>query len=238
MKIKVFLAITLVALLFASLTAGTYEQYGLEPVAIVVDDHSHETFERTRDILGALGARGLCLFPPDAIIGYVPIDFTQADMSGLAVDVIRTADKLSGKFLGQVEEEKIARISERLKDIARGASPFDILLEGMGAFPKWDYVKVIWVGLGEGSDKVKDLAKKTEEIMSEEGFEKETREFSPHLTLGRVRSAKKKKQLKEMSDSVKVDPASSHISRIVLFKSELSPQGARYTELAAVELAG
>ena len=116
MKIKVFLAITLVALLFASLTAGTYEQYGLEPVAIVVDDHSHETFERTRDILGALGARGLCLFPPDAIIGYVPIDFTQADMSGLAVDVIRTADKLSGKFLGQVEKEAIAAFLNREGD--------------------------------------------------------------------------------------------------------------------------
>ena len=188
---------------------------------------------------------------PQKIRCFIALDLSDETRSELdrIIGVLQEADAnvkwvkptsihLTLKFLGQVEEEKIARISERLKDIARGASPFDILLEGMGAFPKWDYVKVIWVGLGEGSDKVKDLAKKTEEIMSEEGFEKETREFSPHLTLGRVRSAKKKKQLKEMSDSVKVDPASSHISRIVLFKSELSPQGARYTELASVEFAG
>ena len=188
---------------------------------------------------------------PQKIRCFIALDLSDETRSELdrIIGVLQEADAnvkwvkptsihLTLKFLGQVEEEKIARISERLKDIARGASPFDILLEGMGAFPKWDYVKVIWVGLGEGSDKVKDLAKKAEEIMSEEGFEKETREFSPHLTLGRVRSAKKKKQLKEMSDSVKVDPASSHISRIVLFKSELSPQGARYTELASVEFAG
>ncbi len=119
MRNKVFLAIILVAILFVPLTAGTYEQYGLEPVAIVVDDHNQETFERTRDILGALGARGLCLFPPDAIFGYVPIGFTRADMSGLAVDVIRTADKLSGKSLGQVEKEAISAFLNREGDQPR-----------------------------------------------------------------------------------------------------------------------
>ncbi len=94
MKNKVFLAITLVAILYASLSAGTYERYGLEPAAIVIDDHNHETFERVRVILNALDAKGLCLFPPDAIFGYVPISFTRADMLGLPVDVIRSADEL------------------------------------------------------------------------------------------------------------------------------------------------
>ena len=113
MKNKVFLAITLVAILYASLSAGTYERYGLEPAAIVIDDHNHETFERVRVILNALDAKGLCLFPPDAIFGYVPISFTRADMLGLPVDVIRSADELRRMSLGPVESKVLTALLKR-----------------------------------------------------------------------------------------------------------------------------
>ena len=119
MKIKVFLALILVAILCAPLSAVTFEQYGLEAVAIVIDDHNHETFERVREILKALGAKGLCLFPPDAIFGYVPIAFTRADMRGLPVDVIRSADGLYGTSLGQVEREVITALLNREGDRPR-----------------------------------------------------------------------------------------------------------------------
>jgi 2'-5' RNA ligase len=145
---------------------------------------------------------------------------------------------LTLKFLGYMEEDKVVRISEKLKDIALGVAPFDVVLEGIGVFPKWDYVKVIWVGLGEGADKVKELALKTEEAMQAESFEKEKREYSPHLTLGRIRSAKNKNELKKQAETVKVEPVLNHISKILLFKSELSSQGAVYTPLATAELEG
>ncbi|MFH1552271.1 MAG: RNA 2',3'-cyclic phosphodiesterase [Candidatus Omnitrophota bacterium] len=145
---------------------------------------------------------------------------------------------LTLKFLGYVPEERIAGIAERLKKIASGAAPFEIVLGGIGVFPAWDYVKVLWVGAAEGADKAKDLAAQVEEAMAEEGFEKEARSFSPHFTLGRVRKAKNKDELKRLADSIKVEPASSHISRIVLFKSVLSPKGAEYTPLATANLAG
>ncbi|MGB2601143.1 MAG: RNA 2',3'-cyclic phosphodiesterase [Candidatus Omnitrophota bacterium] len=145
---------------------------------------------------------------------------------------------LTLKFLGYVEEDKVVRISEKLKDIVLGVAPFNVVLEGIGVFPKWDYVKVIWVGLGEGADKVKELSLKAEEAMQAEGFEKEKREYSPHLTLGRIRSAKNKNELKKQAETVKVEPVSNHISKIILFKSELSSQGAVYTALATAELEG
>ncbi len=143
---------------------------------------------------------------------------------------------LTLKFLGYVDEEKIPVISGKLKDIAGEIKPFDVALGGIGVFPDWDYVKVLWVGLESGADKVKELAARTEDIMSGEGFEREKRDFSPHLTLGRVRAAKKKRELKERAYSVKVEPPSNRISKVVLFKSELTPQGALYTELASAKL--
>jgi hypothetical protein len=107
MKTRILLAICLVALASTSLASGVYEQYGLEPVAIIIEDHDYETFVRVRDILSALGARGLCHFPPDAIFGYVPASFTRADMRGLPVEVARSAQDVAGTSLGAVESRII-----------------------------------------------------------------------------------------------------------------------------------
>ncbi len=145
---------------------------------------------------------------------------------------------LTLKFLGYIPEEMVPTLAERLKEIARAASPFEIVLEGMGVFPGWNYARVLWVGLGEGKDHAKDLAGRVEEAMAGEGFEKEKRPFSPHLTLGRIRGPKNKDELKRLACSMTVNPASSHISRIVLFRSVLTPKGAVYTPLDIADFKG
>jgi 2'-5' RNA ligase len=142
---------------------------------------------------------------------------------------------LTLKFLGYIPEEKVTAISEKLKKIADQSSPFDIALSGIGVFPAWNRARVLWVGAGKGSEEVKALAGQVEEAMSREGFEKEKRSFKSHLTLGRIRSPKNKERLEKEALSVEVKPASSHISKIVLFKSDLSPKGAVYTPLFEVE---
>jgi 2'-5' RNA ligase len=187
----------------------------------------------------------------DKIRCFIALELSDEIRSELSrmIDILKRSDAdvkwmkpgsihLTLKFLGYVDEEKIPVISGRLKDIASGAKPFDVTLGGIGVFPKWEYVKVLWVGLDDRADRVKELAGRTEDIMSSEGFEREERAFSPHLTLGRVRTAKRKKELKELADSIKVNPSSSRISKVVLFKSELTPHGAIYTELASAGLTG
>lgn len=144
---------------------------------------------------------------------------------------------LTLKFLGSVPEEKIAKIGERIGKIAKNQTPFDIVLKDIGVFPNWDYARVLWVGLeSEGANRVKEIANEVETAMTSEGFEKEKRAFSPHLTIGRIRSAKNKKELEQTSLSVKVQPISSHISKIILFKSQLTPNGSIYTPLHVAEL--
>jgi len=141
---------------------------------------------------------------------------------------------LTLKFLGYTDEEKIGRIALSLKEIAAGQKPFDVLLNAIGVFPGWSAARVLWVGVGEGADKVKTLAGEVASRMQKEGFEEETRPFSAHLTLGRIRSGKNKDRLKALAEKVDVRPASSHIERIILFKSDLTPQGAVYTPLEIV----
>jgi len=145
---------------------------------------------------------------------------------------------LTLKFLGNVAEDKIDSISGRLDEIASRTSPFDLSLDGIGVFPKWDYVKVLWVGIAGGSDQVKKLAESVDAAMSEEGFKTEERDFSPHITIGRVRTAKRKEKLREIASNVRVEPVTSHITGIVLFKSELSPKGAIHTPLSVLDFRG
>ena len=97
---------------------------------------------------------------------------------------------LTLKFLGNIPPEKAHEISDRLKDIAVNARPYSLTLDGIGVFPGWGYARVIWVGIGEGSLETSRLAGEIDKAMVEEGFEKEKRAFSPHLTLGRIRRAK------------------------------------------------
>ncbi len=138
---------------------------------------------------------------------------------------------LTLKFPGNITEDKIDPIAKKLEEIASTFSPFDIVLENIGVFPSWSRPSVVWVGIGEGSRAIKDIARKVEDALVLEGFEKETREFRPHLTIGRVKNAKNKNKLKELAGSLEVKPIPSHISNIVLYKSTITKEGAEYTSL-------
>lgn len=145
---------------------------------------------------------------------------------------------LTLKFLGDVSEEKIEKIKSCLTEIVKNSPSFDIVLGEVGVFPDWKYAKVIWIGVAEGAEKASVLAELIEDSMLEEGFEKEKRPFKCHLTLGRVRGAKNKDKLKSTSSSIKVVPVRMNISKVVLFKSELTTEGAIHTPLSEFILAG
>lgn len=142
------------------------------------------------------------------------------------------------KFLGNIEEEKIADVVKRLDDTAAMFGAFDAVLGELGSFPKWEYVKVIWVGIGEGAEDMISIATAVEDAMCREGFPKEDRKFSPHVTIGRVRTPKNRDRLKKAASSITIKPVRSRISRIVLYRSELTPQGAVYTPLHEAKLKG
>ena len=145
---------------------------------------------------------------------------------------------LTLKFLGYISEEKILPVAERLRDLARGKTPFEIILDSIGVFPGWDRARALWIGLGMGSDRVKDLAGEVEDVMYREGFEKEKRSFRSHLTLGRIKSSKNRDKLEKAASLAEVNPVVSNISKIVLFRSDLTSKGALYTPIETAGFRG
>ena len=113
---------------------------------------------------------------------------------------------------------------------------FQLALSGLGAFPSPVRPRVLWAGIGEGAGAAADVAARIDAALDPLGFPRETRPFSAHVTLGRVRAPRADRRLAEvLADGA---PAGRQpVGHVSLMRSALSPRGARYTELAALPLA-
>jgi RNA 2',3'-cyclic 3'-phosphodiesterase len=164
----------------------------------------------------------------------------QNDMNDIREDGIRWVRRanfhLTLFFLGpSVPRERLASISEALGAIAEATAPFEIAARGVGVFPNPARPRVIWVGL-EG-DELAALAARVAEAAARCGFAPERRPYSPHLTIGRVRSLNSPGRLRRaLSETADSSFGVSRIDGVKLYRSELGPQSSIYHELAAFPL--
>ena len=132
---------------------------------------------------------------------------------------------LTLKFLGEVNENKIEEIKEKLNKI--NFKPFKVRLGNFGVFPDKKHINVIWISLIP-EEKIKSLQENVEDVL-EQFFEREKREFKAHVTLARIKFVKDKEKLLE-SLKKKIE-GEFVIDKFKLIKSELTPKGAVYTVL-------
>ncbi len=100
---------------------------------------------------------------------------------------------LTLKFLGNVNPTKLAEIRSALAEVR--FQPFALEIKGAGAFPSLKRMNVIWVGVGEGWSKVELIFEQTEKLLHQVGFSRETRPFSPHITIARARSGRNRDEI-------------------------------------------
>ncbi len=142
------------------------------------------------------------------------------------------------KFLGDVLAEQIESITNAIHEAVSSTRSFDISVEGTGVFPNVRRPKVFWVGVEKGSEELKNLAAKIDEVCSKLHFQKEERGYSAHLTIGRVRSQKRINPLMEALQAMKFEGGSYHVDEVAVMKSDLLKTGAVYTVLHQIKLQG
>ncbi len=145
---------------------------------------------------------------------------------------------LTLKFLGQVAEDIIDPLAEAASVKASQTPALTLTLNGTGVFPGPKRPRVAWLGLAGDVGKIIDLQRGIEEAAEKFGFAREKRKFSPHLTLGRIRSSKGIKEFITELDRLDPQPLEFMASEVVLFRSELKPTGAIYTPLKKLPLSG
>jgi 2'-5' RNA ligase len=152
----------------------------------------------------------------------------QADVSWVKPENIH----LTLKFLGGIGEKRVERVKEVLANAVAMAGSFDIQLEGLGVFPGIKSPRVVWVGVKETPAALIELQKAVDEGLAQIGFPKEGRKFSPHFTLGRVRSPRNVEALRQALTEVKTEGLEAvKIESLELMQSQLSPKGSTYSVL-------
>jgi 2'-5' RNA ligase len=138
------------------------------------------------------------------------------------------------KFLGEIPESRLGAIISCMNNLSFASFPIEIL--GVGCFPNPRNPRVIWMGLSMGSDALTKLSKQLDDCLQEIGLGSEGERFTPHLTIGRVRSGRNKAALaKKLGELLNADVGKMIIGSVKLKKSMLTPRGPIYTTLHEVK---
>jgi 2'-5' RNA ligase len=142
---------------------------------------------------------------------------------------------LTLKFLGEVADEKEQVIYEVSRLAAKGARPFSLRVEEVGAFPSLKRARVIWVGVSK-SPHLATLSRRIEEGFQAVGFPAEKKPWTPHLTLGRVKGDSHLRDLESRLAAASFPPHTFTVENISIVKSILRPSGPIYTTLREIPL--
>lgn len=134
---------------------------------------------------------------------------------------------LTLKFLGEIEENKVEKVKDSLKNIK--FEPFKVSLSNLGVFPNENYIRVIWIGL-EPKDKIIEFQQKIDNELISLKFKKE-KKFHPHITLARVKHIEDKKEFITNLKQIKTQNLEFNINSFKLIKSTLTPEGPVYEDL-------
>lgn len=128
-------------------------------------------------------------------------------------------------FLGWIEAHLLERVTSAIDDVARFHAPSDVSLSALGAFPNPRRARVLWAGLHDDRGLLPALARDLGERLQVAGYEPEQRPYTAHVTLARFKTPR---SLDGLLPDLPPRPGSFVIDRITLFRSRLSPSGARY----------
>jgi len=147
---------------------------------------------------------------------------------------------LTLKFLGNVAVDKIGKITKVMEEATRGIPSFNLKVRELGVFPNLRRVQVAWVGVQGEVDKLGQLQERIESGLAPLGFAPESRKFSPHLTLARLRnqaSLNERQSFGQLIATTKFEAVHGiKVDAISLVRSQLTREGAIYSRISSASL--
>ncbi len=140
-------------------------------------------------------------------------------------------------FLGDTKEEQLTNLKAALKMAAHDADPFKLEVGGLGAFPKPQKPKTLFMGLLAGRENVESLFQKMTGPLVNAGFKMEDRMFQPHLTLGRLREEPlPPADWERLKKAAPATLGTFSVAQLHLMESRLTPGGSIYKVIESYPL--
>jgi 2'-5' RNA ligase len=140
---------------------------------------------------------------------------------------------LTLRFLGATTPDQLAAIVRHLRAAELGPA-FAIGFGGLGAFSRPRSARVVWIGITDGVERMKGLARTAEEAARAAGFAPEEKSFKPHLTLSRIQPPRD--VTRAIADVPPLD-LRTPVREVVVFRSHLGGGPARYEAVERFALA-
>jgi 2'-5' RNA ligase len=157
-----------------------------------------------------------------------------------------TPDKmhLTLRFLGETTDLQRSQIIAELETALANQRVFHLQLSGLGAFPTWPRMRVLWTGIEGDRVHLDHLQTKVEQIAQNAGFPAEPKSFSPHITLARVGRNATNTSVRRIGEFIRtwseqkkdLHTDAWQVDELIYMKSDLRPNGAVYTALAKLEM--
>lgn len=141
---------------------------------------------------------------------------------------------LTLRFLREISNDEASRVCEAASRAAMRHHPFSARLEGVGGYPSPRDPRVVWVGVTAGSEEFRLLQRTVEDELDAEGFGRDSRPFTAHLTVGRVKGGLRGPRL----EGLVVPGLDFPVERLLVKQSTLAPGGSLYTDRGSYPLGG
>lgn len=143
------------------------------------------------------------------------------------------------RFLGETSEEQTQRLKVDLHRIVAETDPFVLRIGGIGVFPSWPRIRVLWTGVSGELSALHRLQQAVETAAQAAGFSAEDKSFSPHITLARMKNESSKEDVRRVGDFLRAWSQQEgstvqtewRVGEIVHMQSTLQPSGAVYTPI-------
>ena len=177
----------------------------------------------------------ICLQPPAFARDRLASTQQRLRDSGAQVSWVKPHNiHLTLKFLGSVPTERLQEVARAVQRAAAPAPPIALELTVLGCFPDRRAPRVVWAGLKQPPEELRNLQQRVEKELVAIGFAAETRPFSPHFTLGRVRSGRNTRKLVAAMQAERLEPLRFDVAEVVVMASRLHASGALYTPISRI----
>lgn len=147
---------------------------------------------------------------------------------------------LTLKFLGSITADRISEITGAMGAATQGIPPFRLEVKDLGVFPSLRRVQVAWVGISGEVNKLSQLLQRLESNLTRLGFAPESRPFTPHLTLARLRNRASLDERQSFGQLIAATGFKAaytiKVDAINLMRSQLTREGAIHSRISSVGL--